>query len=235
VPPTQTPNLEQTVLAEVQLTSTIEVREATALAQATATPTLTSTPPPPSYNAADLCAEPLQGKFRVTTDFGASITSIRYPAISLGTDVGTPVIAGGNGVVMLVTQCTKCTPEKPNFASQGIAYSDPRAVRDPAWGFGFGNFVIVRFAYKDLPGKLRAELDRQRLTNGFAYVHYAHLSRIDVKSGDQVSANTRLGLSGATGNVTGPMLRIEVRVSAMPDEKGFSTYTVVNPRLLYDL
>jgi murein DD-endopeptidase MepM/ murein hydrolase activator NlpD len=177
----------------------------------------------------------LQGKFRVTTDFAASIGSIRYPAIGLGTEVGTPIIAGGNGVVMLVTQCAKCTADKPNFASQGIAYSDPRALRDPAWGFGFGNFVIVRFAYKDLPGKLRAELDRQRLTNGYAYVHYAHLSRIDVKPNDQVSVNTQIGMSGATGNVTGPLLRIEVRVSAAADEKGFSSYTVVNPRLLYDM
>jgi hypothetical protein len=31
------------------------------------------------------------------------------------------------------------------------------------------------------------------------------------------------------------MLRIEVRVSATSDEKGFSNYTVVNPRLLYDM
>jgi murein DD-endopeptidase MepM/ murein hydrolase activator NlpD len=38
-----------------------------------------------------------------------------------------------------------------------------------------------------------------------------HLSRIDVGEGDHVAAGDRLGLSGATGRVTGPHLHWAVR------------------------
>ncbi|MFF3014921.1 peptidoglycan DD-metalloendopeptidase family protein [Streptomyces sp. NPDC057939] len=42
---------------------------------------------------------------------------------------------------------------------------------------------------------------------------YAHLSRVDVKPGQSVSGGLRLGLSGATGNVTGPHLHFETRTA----------------------
>ncbi|MEU8779315.1 peptidoglycan DD-metalloendopeptidase family protein [Streptomyces sp. NPDC048606] len=42
---------------------------------------------------------------------------------------------------------------------------------------------------------------------------YAHLSRIDVTAGQSVAGGQRLGLSGATGNVTGPHLHFEARTA----------------------
>jgi len=56
---------------------------------------------------------------------------------------------------------------------------------------GYGNLVIVE--------------------NGAYRTYYAHLSEIPVQVGDQVSSGSTIGLSGNTGNSTGPHLHYEVR------------------------
>jgi murein DD-endopeptidase MepM/ murein hydrolase activator NlpD len=43
------------------------------------------------------------------------------------------------------------------------------------------------------------------------WVIYAHLSKLDVKSGDQVVKGQKIGLSGNTGNSSGPHLHFEMR------------------------
>jgi len=45
---------------------------------------------------------------------------------------------------------------------------------------------------------------------------YAHQSEQDVSVGDPVTMGQRIGLSGATGNVTGPHLHLEVRLGGTP-------------------
>jgi murein DD-endopeptidase MepM/ murein hydrolase activator NlpD len=56
---------------------------------------------------------------------------------------------------------------------------------------GYGNLVIVQ--------------------NGDYKTYYAHLSSIPVSVGDSVTAGTTIGLSGNTGNSTGPHLHYEIR------------------------
>jgi len=47
------------------------------------------------------------------------------------------------------------------------------------------------------------------------YTCYYHMSKFDVKKGDEVKRGQLLGLSGATGRVTGPHLHFSVRVSGI--------------------
>lgn len=61
---------------------------------------------------------------------------------------------------------------------------------------GYGNLVIVE--------------------NGAFRTYYAHLSSIPVQVGDQVSAGSVVGLSGNTGNSTGPHLHYEIRNNMQP-------------------
>jgi peptidoglycan hydrolase-like protein with peptidoglycan-binding domain len=48
--------------------------------------------------------------------------------------------------------------------------------------------------------------------SGELHSFYAHLSRIDVFVGQQIEAGAQVGLSGATGKVTGPHLHFELRL-----------------------
>lgn len=61
---------------------------------------------------------------------------------------------------------------------------------------GYGNLVIVE--------------------NGAYKTYYAHLSSIPVSVGDSVNAGTTIGLSGNTGNSTGPHLHYEIRKNNVP-------------------
>jgi murein DD-endopeptidase MepM/ murein hydrolase activator NlpD len=61
---------------------------------------------------------------------------------------------------------------------------------------GYGNLVIVE--------------------HGDYKTYYAHLSSIPVSVGDSVSAGETIGLSGNTGNSTGPHLHYEIRRNNVP-------------------
>ncbi|WP_405622241.1 peptidoglycan DD-metalloendopeptidase family protein [Streptomyces sp. NBC_00076] len=62
------------------------------------------------------------------------------------------------------------------------------------WGGAYGNQVVIRLA------------------DGY-YAQYAHLSALSVSSGQTVTEGQQIGLSGATGNVTGPHLHFEIRTT----------------------
>ena len=73
-----------------------------------------------------------------------------------------------------------------------------------------GNFVTVEYD--------RADGSKWR-------VSYCHLDKIDVKKGDTVNARTHLGLSGSTGNSTGPHLHLTTKKLAA----GSNEFKTVNP------
>ncbi|MFF5533166.1 peptidoglycan DD-metalloendopeptidase family protein [Streptomyces cinerochromogenes] len=62
------------------------------------------------------------------------------------------------------------------------------------WGGAYGNQVVLRL-------------------NDGHYAQYAHLSQLSVSAGQTVTAGRQVGLSGATGNVTGPHLHFEIRTT----------------------
>lgn len=62
------------------------------------------------------------------------------------------------------------------------------------WGGAYGNQVVIQLA------------------DGY-YAQYAHLSSLSVSAGQTVTAGQQIGLSGATGNVTGPHLHFEIRTT----------------------
>ncbi|MBF6045409.1 peptidoglycan DD-metalloendopeptidase family protein [Streptomyces sp. NRRL B-1677] len=67
---------------------------------------------------------------------------------------------------------------------------------EAGWGGAYGNNVVIKH-------------------NDGTYTQYGHLSSIDVSVGQSVTAGQQIGLSGATGNVTGPHLHFEARTGAV--------------------
>ncbi|CAL9424201.1 Glycyl-glycine endopeptidase ALE-1 [Streptomyces sp. enrichment culture] len=68
-------------------------------------------------------------------------------------------------------------------------------VVEAGWGGAYGNQVVIRM-------------------HDGTYTQYGHLSSIGVAVGQTVTPGQQIGLSGATGNVTGPHLHFEARTGA---------------------
>jgi len=47
---------------------------------------------------------------------------------------------------------------------------------------------------------------------------YAHLSKLNVRAGQRVTARDVIGLSGRSGNATGPHLHFEIRRWGRPED-----------------
>ncbi|MEV7993713.1 M23 family metallopeptidase [Streptomyces sp. NPDC086077] len=62
------------------------------------------------------------------------------------------------------------------------------------WAGSYGNQVVIKLA------------------DGY-YAQYAHLSSLSVAGGQTVTAGQQIGLSGSTGNSTGPHLHFEIRTT----------------------
>jgi murein DD-endopeptidase MepM/ murein hydrolase activator NlpD len=67
-------------------------------------------------------------------------------------------------------------------------------VVEAGWGGSYGNNIVIKM-------------------NDGTYTQYGHLSSIGVSVGQTVTPGQQIGLSGATGNVTGPHLHFEARTT----------------------
>ncbi|MFF8293409.1 peptidoglycan DD-metalloendopeptidase family protein [Streptomyces sp. NPDC016309] len=70
----------------------------------------------------------------------------------------------------------------------------PGTVVSAGWSGAYGNEVVIQHADGN-------------------YSQYAHLSSLSVSSGQTVGGGQQIGLSGSTGNSTGPHLHFEIRTS----------------------
>jgi len=85
-----------------------------------------------------------------------------------------------------------CPQGTPVFAIQDGKVLEAKTV--VSWGSSYGGAVIIDHG------------------NGKRVI-YAHLSKIEAKAGKKVTAGEQIGLSGNTGNSSGPHLHLEARVS----------------------
>lgn len=85
----------------------------------------------------------------------------------------------------------------------GAAFSGVVDSVTTGWGGGYGNSVYIKG------------------DNG-VYYRYAHLSKLNVKAGQQVAAGDTIGLSGNTGNSTGPHLHFQT-------DKPYGSRNDINP------
>ncbi|WP_327373114.1 LysM peptidoglycan-binding domain-containing M23 family metallopeptidase [Streptomyces sp. NBC_01216] len=82
------------------------------------------------------------------------------------------------------------------IASSGTSVKavGPGTVYSAGWSGAYGNEVVIRHA------------------DG-TYSQYAHLSSLSVSAGQTVTGGQQVGLSGSTGNSTGPHLHFEIRTT----------------------
>ena len=128
---------------------------------------------------------PVPGAYNLSSCF---YDGRNHGAIDIAADKGTPIIASYAGTVVdIYTSCThnyRKTPEKPNCGCGG----------------NYGNYVLIQHTYI--------------LKNGSSinlYTRYAHMTAVSVSQGQTVSAGTKLGTVGSTGNSTGFHLHFETR------------------------
>ncbi len=156
----------------------------------------------------------------------------RHPAYDLNTAMNTPITAVSQGLVVRVGECTNCEGRsRPNiFPCFG------NILKDPAWGYGYGNFVTIRHDYALMPPTLREHMDDNFLTDGFVYILYAHFAEVHVRLGEVVNQGQRLGLSGNHGCSSAPHLHFEVRMGRDETIDGqWLNQKAVNPDLLFEV
>ncbi len=173
----------------------------------------------------------LTGDDRLPAPVAATITQgfkSGHPGMDFGSTIGMELRIAAPATVVRAHPCTKCTVQQPNIKPKNDAERS-QIFNDSGWGFGYGNHIIVRHAFQDLPRSTQEQV----LLNGGKTTHavfvlYAHLSRMDVQVNQQIAAGAMIGATGHTGNSTGPHLHIEVAFGS-----DWSVAKKVHPMILF--
>lgn len=84
-----------------------------------------------------------------------------------------------------------------------------------------GNFVAIRIPISNVPSSIRDSIPELKgQTQGYLYIGYAHLSRVDVSANSIVSSGQQLGVSGQTGleNVPGARPHLDLAMFFIPND-----------------
>jgi murein DD-endopeptidase MepM/ murein hydrolase activator NlpD len=141
----------------------------------------------------------------------------------------TPVLCGPNGgTVVKVFRCMPC-----QMHGDGA-----KSLSKPEYGFGYGNYVIVRYDHDILPKRAQSEAtdygQREAWKKSHAFVIYAHLMGMSVTEGQVLQPYQEIGIVGSTGNSSGPHLHLEVRLSDKPDARWlYIENGLIDPSLIF--
>ncbi|MGX1273568.1 M23 family metallopeptidase [Streptomyces phaeoluteigriseus] len=147
-----------------------------------------STAKPSSSDSSDSAAKSSSSKASTTQAAENSTASGGFVLPVAGATVGTPYkMSGSMWSSGYHTGVDFVVPTGTSLKAVGAG-----TVVSAGWGGAYGNQVVIKLA------------------DGY-YAQYAHLSSLSVSAGQSVSGGQQVGLSGATGNVTGPHLHFEIR------------------------
>jgi murein DD-endopeptidase MepM/ murein hydrolase activator NlpD len=119
--------------------------------------------------------------------------------------------------------CTNCERVYPCHS---------REYQNAALGFGYGNFLIVRYEWVMMPEALRGIMQAYKAC--YAYLLYAHLSTIERDYGETLDAGTLLGEVGMTACVSSPSLHLELRIGNAESVDGlWQQQSAIDPLILF--
>lgn len=161
--------------------------------------------------------------FNIPPNYDAS--TYEHDGWDLATQTGEPIYSGPQGgLVVQSFQCSKCTPERPSTLMNGFKLGDTSIFSDAGWGFGYGNFIIVRYLQDQLPNSTRDALAERGFPGGHLFVMHAHLERRLAEEGTTLTPNQQIATCGNTGNSEATHLHLEVRASQNPE---FSRWALI--------
>ena len=175
----------------------------------------------------DRLPRPVSG--RITQGFRPS-NNPTHNGVDFGTSGNQEMRTAIPAVVDRAHPCTKCTASQPNtFPSDSAAIQ--AIFNDSGWGFGYGNHIILRYAFADLPRTTQEEMRRMGLNERhFAFVLFAHLSRMNVSQGQSIEAGFLFGVTGHTGYSSAEHLHMEVALGS-----AWGNATKVHPATLFSV